>query len=175
MRINRREMAFLLLGGVLVFALFYYLLLVSPALSRQKVLDKSIGKMEGDLVSMIEMKRRWDGFRKSKTEAEKILNERGKEFTLLSFLEGVSRKVGIHKKIQYMKPVSTPEEGGIARTVGMEIKLDGMSVGELVNFLYEVEYSGNLLNTKRIKIQKLSKGETGLLRVTVQVNTFRAV
>jgi hypothetical protein len=172
MRINRREKALLSLGGILVFALFYYLFIVSPTISRQGVLEKYILKKEADLVKMVELNLKWDRFKNNKAKAEKVLTRRGKKFTLLSFLEGISRKLGIHNKIQYMKPLSSPEESGSLKQIGMEIKLDDINATQLVNFLYELEYSGKFLNIKRIKIQRFSKGKTQSLRVTLQVNTY---
>jgi hypothetical protein len=43
---------------------------------------------------------------------------------------------------------------------------------QLVNFLYKVELSGNLLFVKRIKILKTSRGSSSYLKVTLQVNTY---
>lgn len=175
MRINRREKALLSLGGILIFALFYYLFIVSPTISRQGVLEKYILKKEADLVKMVELNLKWDRFKNNKAKAEKVLTRRGKKFTLLSFLEGISRKLGIHNKIQYMKPLSSPEESGSLKQVGMEIKLDDINVTQLVNFLYELEYSEKFLNIKRIKIQRFSKGKAQSLRVTLQVNTYSSI
>lgn len=175
MRINRRGKALLSLGGILIFALFYYLFIVSPTISRQEALEKYILKKEADLAKMVELNLKWDRFKNNKAKAEKVLTRRGKKFTLLSFLEGISRKLGIHNKIQYMKPLSSPEESGSLKQIGMEIKLDDINATQLVNFLYELEYSGKSLNIKRIKIQKFSKGKAQSLRVTLQVNTYSSI
>ena len=45
-----------------------------------------------------------------------------------------------------------------------------MNIKELVSFLHRIEYSGKLLNIKRIKIQKSSQGDT--LKVTLQVTSY---
>jgi len=175
MRINRREKALLLVGGLMVFALMYYLFVVSPTLARQKTLERYIVKKESDLAEMMERKIKWDRFKRDKVEAEKTLARRGKKFTLLSFLEAISREVGIHNMIQYMKPISSAEESGALKGVGMEIKLEGININHLVNFLYKIEYSGKLLNIKRIKIQRLSKRKAQTLRVTLQINTYTTI
>ena len=168
MRIIRRKIAFFLFGGILIFALFYYLFIFSPVMAKQKPLEKNITKKEADLLKMVELNLKWDRFKYNKVEAEKTLARRGMKFTLLSFLEGVSRKTGIHDKIQYMKPISTPEESGSIKQAGMEIKLEDMDIGQLVSFLYEIEYSGKLLTIKRIKIQRKAQS----LRVILQVHTY---
>lgn len=168
-------MSFLLLGAILIFSVLFYLFVVSPALARQKVLEKYIGKQESELAKMTELSLKWDRFKANRVNAEKTLTRRGKKFTLLSFLEGVSRNLGIHDKIQYMKPLSSPEASRSLKQLGMEIKLDGINITQLVKFLYELEHSGKLLHIKRIKIQRTSQGEARSLRITLQVNTYTGI
>ena len=172
MIIKRREMSFLLLGGFIVIASIYYLFILSPALTGQKKLDKYIVKKEADLARMVQLNEKWEQFNRNKVEAEKIFSSKGKNFTLLSFLEGISREVGIQKKIVYMKPLSSPGEPGASKSLGMEVKLEGINVSDLVNFLYKLEYSDKLIHIKSIRIQKVTKGETPSLRVTLQANTY---
>ena len=64
MRINRREINFLLVGGISIIILLYYLLIVSPAMSRRELLIKYTGKKEADLAKMVELKAEWDRFNK---------------------------------------------------------------------------------------------------------------
>jgi len=165
-------MGFLIIGVILIPALIYYLFIVSPALSRQKSLESSILKKEGDLAKIQELSTEWERFKSEKVEAEKTLGQREKNFKLLSFLEALSREVGIQNKIQYIKPRSSSEEPGSLKTEGMEIKLEGIEIPQLVHFLYKIEYSGKLLDSKRIKVQKLSKETGGALRVILQVDTY---
>lgn len=171
MRINRREIGLILGGGLLLILLFYGLFVVSPALSKQESLEKAIASKERDLDEMMTLKARWEAFKRMQGEAREALARRGGGFTLLSFLEGVSRKVGIQDKIQYMKPLDSLEESEGMKVVGMEIKLEGIGVDQVVKFLYEIEFSSRLLGIKKIKVQTLDRGEVHSLRVTLQVDT----
>ncbi len=172
MRINRREMAFAILGGIFVIALLYYLFIISPAVARQKSLVAYIEKKEAALVGMIELKDKWERFKANRLKAEKILSQRGEKFALLSFLEGVSREVGIDNKIQYMKPLTFREEEGALKPVGIEMNLDGINTKQLVGLLHKIENSEKLLNIKLIKILHISRAKAKLLKVTLQVNTY---
>ena len=49
MRVSKREKILLILGGILVFAATYYLFVISPALARQKELDRYILRKETGL------------------------------------------------------------------------------------------------------------------------------
>ncbi len=168
-RIHRRQMLVLLCAGILLL-LFYYMLVLSPALTRQLRLEKRIADKEAELAQMRELSREWVQLNSRRSAAEKRIRQRKAGFTLLSFLEGISREAGIQSKIQYMKPRVAEEQG--SKTEGMEIKLDGIRIEQLVDFLYQIEYSDHPLSIRRIKIQKPSRGTDDSLGVTIQVDAY---
>ena len=170
MRITRRYMRLMAISALLVTGLLYYWVILSPAMSKQKRLVRRIEKREADLVQMKALKSEWECFQQRRREAERRLQQKGKAFTLLAFLEGVSRSVGVDKKIQYMKPLSLPHEEGVLKPEGIEMGLDRVNMRELAGFLHRVEYSGKLLHIKRIKIQRSVHEET--LKVTLQVVSY---
>jgi len=173
MRITRREAIFCVAGGTVVLALLCYLFIISPAISRQHALTARITREERDLREMMKLRSIRRKLKTSRGNAEKILAARGKGFTLLSFLEGVSRKVGVEDRILYMKPLNFPEQPGPLKSTGIEMKLDRVNTRQLVQLLYRIEHSGKLLNIRRIKIHRSSGQKTPLLKVTLQVNTYR--
>lgn len=173
MRVFRREMGIVLVaGGLFLFGLLYYLLVVSPGLAKEESLTKRVDRREGDLGKMIELKAQWEHFEKSKVDAERILARRGDRFTLLSYLERISREVGIDSHIQYIKPVSRAEDAGRLRLSGMEMKLDDININQLLNFLYKVEYSQKLIKIQRIRIQRTTTGKSDTIKVTLQADTY---
>jgi hypothetical protein len=172
MKIRRREMALLLFAGFFVLVLLYYLVIISPALSKEKSFTKRIEKKSADLAQIIALKDQWEKFKANKTRAEKILAARGKTFSLLSFLEGVSREVGIDDKIQYMKPLAFHDDSGTMKPAGIEMNLDNVNIEQLVTLLYKIEGAGKLLNIKRLKIYRTSVKKIPTLKVTLQVNTY---
>ena len=172
MKAGRREMALIFLGGIFFIAILYYLVILSPALTRQRILVTYIEKKEKELAGMAELKAKRERFKDRRTQAEKMLTGRGKAFTLLSFLEGVSREVGINDRIQYMKPLRFQEKSGPLRPAGIEMSLDKIDIKQLADLLYKIEYSGKLLNVKRIKIQCTPHRKARYLKVTLQINTY---
>jgi type II secretory pathway component PulM len=174
MKLDRKQMTYAFFGGLFLVALLFYLIVISPALSKQELLDKNIAKRKQDLVRVSEIKGKWQNFQRDRADVQSAIKGRG-NFTLLSYLEAVTREIGIDQRIQYIKPVTFPEGEGKLRPEGIEISLDGINMEQLVNFLYRVEYSGRLLHVKRIKILRASKEKTSLLKVTLQVNTYNPV
>ena len=165
-------MALLLFGGVLVIVLLYYLIILSPAVSKDKSLIKRIEKKTADLAQIIELKSQWEKFKANKTRTEKTLASRGKTFSLLSFLGSVSREVGVDDKIQYMKPLAFHDDSGPMIPAGIEMNLDNINIEQLVTLLYKIEGARKLLKIKRIKIQRTSFKKIKTLKVTLQVNTY---
>ena len=167
---TRRYILLTTLCSLLITGLIYYWVILSSAMSKQERLVRRIENRKADLVQMKALKNEWEGFQKRRREAERRLRQKGKAFTLLAFLERVSRSVGIEKKIQYMKPLSLPHDEGVLKPEGIEIGLDRVNMRELVSFLHKVEYSGKLLCIKRIKIKKSSQGKT--LKIVLQVTSY---
>jgi Tfp pilus assembly protein PilO len=172
MKLDRQQMTYLFFGGLFLVALLFYFVVISPGLSRQDQLERSISKRKADLAKITELKKKWESFKRDQGEVEQSLRSRGDRFTLLSFLEGITREIGIDKNIQYIKPVTFPPSESVFKPEGIEISLDNVGMEQLVNFLYRVENSGNLLFIKRIKILKTSRGSSSTLKVTLQVNTY---
>ena len=121
---------------------------------------------------MTALLRQWELFQRRRTEAENILTQRGERFTLLTYLERISREAGIDSQIQYIKPVSFPEQEGPLQPSGIETRINGLDISQLVNFLYRLEQSGNLLTIPKIKIQPTGKEGNRKLELTLQVNTY---
>jgi len=171
MKLDRKQMTYVFVGGLFLVALLFYLVVISPALSKQELLAKNISKRKQDLVKMSEIKGKWQAFQRDRRDVQEAIKGRG-SFTLLSYLEAVTREIGMDQRIQYIKPVTFPEGEGKLKPEGIEISLDGVNMEQLANFLYRIEYSGKLLHVKRIKIVRASKEKTSLLKVTLQVNTY---
>ena len=171
MKLDRKQMTYVFVGGLFLVALLFYLVVISPALSKQELLAKNISKRKQDLVKISEIKGKWQAFQRDRRDVQEAIKGRG-GFTLLSYLEAVTREIGMDQRIQYIKPVTFPEGEGKLKPEGIEISLDGVNMEQLANFLYRIEYSGKLLHVKRIKIVRASKEKTSLLKVTLQVNTY---
>ncbi len=169
----RRGKWLLLAAGLLLLSGVYYSLLISPALSSHRRLEQTLVKREKDMEVMQRLRAEWEAFVAAREQAEILLAERGDAFSLLSFMEAVTRKAGLEGRISHMKPLSFSEEAeSPQKPVGIEIQLDGLRMNDLVRLLHETEYSGKLLRVRRIKITAGSNDTARDLKVTLQVQTF---
>ena len=167
-RINPREKRALVAGGCAVAALLIYLLVVSPYMSAMERLDRRIERKTEELREVLALQEEY--FRlKEKTEILEKMVRSTPGFSLLSYLENLATKNDIKKQIAYMKPLTTPGNEKY-RESSVEMKLESITLTQLVNYLYEVEQSKQPIRIKRINIAK-KKGES-YLDVTLQASTF---
>ena len=80
------------------------------------------------------------------------------------------RQTGIRNKILYMKPtVSTPSE--VYNEESVEIKMEGVTLEQLVRYLHQIETSPQLLKIKRLEIKPRFDNRQ-ILTATFRVSAF---
>ena len=98
------------------------------------------------------------------------IGKREKGFTLFSFMDQLAGQAGIKDRISYMKPSNTAQKNSNYRLSRVEMKIDGVTLEQLTNYLYGIETSKNMVIVKKLSISKKEKNE-GLINVILQVET----
>jgi len=167
-RINPREKQMIVFGGCFVVALLIYALVVSPYLKAMELMDRRIARKSEELKEVLTLQQEY--FRlKEKTKALENMVRSTPGFSLLSFLENLATKNQVKGQIAYMKPVTTPARERY-RESSVEMKLENITLKQLVDYLYGIEESKESIRIKRLNIMK--KRETAFLDVTLQASTF---
>jgi general secretion pathway protein M len=79
--------------------------------------------------------------------------------------------VGIKDKMASMKPTLTQQKESPYNISQVEMKLKGLTLEQITQYLYKIETSKNMVNIKRISLTK-GDDQTGILNVTLQVETL---
>jgi len=166
-KISQRDRLFLLAGGtfVVIFAVMQFMVL--PLLDNRERLKKGITAREKALVEMKELQARYRDLHSKADTLVGKLADRSEGFSLFSFLEQNAAKTDIKKNIAYMKPSEMSDEGPF-KEVYVEMKLQAVTLTQLVDFLKLVESPENIVALKRISIQE-NKQEKATLDVILQV------
>jgi general secretion pathway protein M len=98
------------------------------------------------------------------------VERRKKGFTLFSFLDQLAGEAGIKNRISYMKPSKTDQKDSRYKISRVEMKLDDITLEQLVKYLYGVETSENLVEIKKLSITKKDTKQS-LISVVMQVET----
>lgn len=152
-------------GSLLVFVFFQFLLF--PLLDKRDRVTKGLGTREKAVVAMREMKVRYGELSAKNVGIASMLEKRPQGFSLFSFLEQGAANSQVKEKIAYMKPSEDSGNELLEQSL-VEMKLQAISLQQLVDFLQEVESIDNLVALQRVSIQE-NKKEKETLDVTLQV------
>lgn len=170
MQLAQREKIILIVGGVFVLSFLFYYLELAPAMERMQVLDRLIRGAEADFRQMKELQNTYLSQQKVLNNINESLAKRQKDFAIFSFLEELATKSGLKSNILYMKP-SVTTQGGFYRESSVELKVEGVTLKQLTQYLYEIENSPQLLKIRKLHIKPRARGKN-LLEATFQVSTF---
>ena len=156
--------------SLLIFFLMQFLIL--PFFESRERLQSGLKAKEAGLREIIALRAEYNAFREGSRDIEQRLAARPPDFTLFSFLEKEAGKTAIKDRIKYMKPSVSTKDSGPFKEAQVEMKLEGVTLPQLVGYLRLIESTAAVVSIKRISIQE-NKRETGGLDAILQVLTFQ--
>jgi len=169
-RMAKREQ--LMVGSLIagIAALLFFSLVFSPLLDSRKRLQKSVIKKQVELQEIRTLQKEYHSLQHQSGDTLQRLTQRPESFTLFSFIEQQATLAGIKQKIGYIKPSNVESDGPLHES-RVDMKLQQITLENLVNFLKGVESPENVVYTSRISIQEHGKGE-GYLNAVIQIVTY---
>ena len=152
-RLTRREKLLALAlaiftGGCLLFAFA-----IKPALARTKTLHRVISEKQDELGKLRATSNEYIFLRDSLDNVRAKVASQDKGFELLPFLESLIREHGLAKKVATMKQQVLNLGPSHSETI-VEVKLENLTLKQLVDFLRKVESSQPLARIKSLYIKK---------------------
>jgi general secretion pathway protein M len=169
-RLQPRERFLVLIAGVAVLVTLVYLVVVDPLLKRSATLDRQIANAQRQLKELSTLRQDYLRQRSVVDRINTQLKQQQKNFSIFSRLEEVARQTGVQNKIQSMKPTVSPPNDAY-REESVEIKMEGVTLEQLIPYLYQVENSPQLLKIKRLDIKPRNDNRQ-ILSVTFRVSVF---
>lgn len=169
-QLNKREKLILWVTGVVVGLFLVGKIVLFPYLAAR---EKWAGQLAAKKVALVEiqaLKAEYDHSKQLTARSKGDLKKRGKDFTLFSFLNSVSDKANIRDNIAYMKPSTTEKKDTAIKMAVVEMKLAGVTLEQLMTYLYMVETSGNQVFVKRSAISNSAR-KKGFLDATLLIET----
>ncbi|MGE3541444.1 MAG: type II secretion system protein GspM [Candidatus Tectimicrobiota bacterium] len=154
-------------AALLVFLVFK--LAIDPLLKRSADLDRQIVTARRQVSELRTMQQE---YLRQKSVLDSINSQLKKQqnFAIFSRLEELAGQTGIRNKILHMKPtVSTPSE--VYNEESVEIKMEGVTLEQLVRYLHQVESSPQLLKIKRLEVKPRFDNRQ-ILTATFRVSAF---
>jgi general secretion pathway protein M len=157
------------LGAFLVLMVLY--LTVDSVLKNYEGLESKIEKKREEVEDLALLRAEYMEAHKELADIKAKLDKMEKGFSLLSFIEDLAKKENIRENIGSVKPKTVPLNDSYDENI-VELKMDNVSLAELVDFIYKIENSGHLLKVKKLRI-KTRYDNRDLLNVTMQVTTYK--
>jgi general secretion pathway protein M len=171
MKLARREKYFVSGAAVFVGVFLLLELLVFPLSERMRRVQRGVEAKEDALKEIKVLSSEYQGYRRGSQGLRQALANRKGGFTLFSFLETAAGDAGVKAYIKYMKPSTSSGPGSYKESL-VEMKLEAISLSQLVDYLHKIEAPENLVMVKRISIKE-TKGKSGYLDTILQVMTFQ--
>ncbi|MFZ5797928.1 MAG: type II secretion system protein GspM [Desulfobulbaceae bacterium] len=167
-RISGRDRKVLIIGGAVVLLFLILQFGLFPLMDNRDRTRKGLAAREKAMVEMRELQVRYRELHGKANALMEQLGGREAGFSLFAFLEQMAAQSEVKKNIAYMKPSESAGDEGPFKEVLVEIKLQDVSLKQLVDFLQLIEAPDKIVALKRISIQE-GKKETGTLDVIMQV------
>ena len=169
MILGRREKLLVWLSICSVAIFFLLQFLVFPVLEKKDFFERGVKIKEAGLREILKLREDYDTYKKDTHGMQDILRQRKRGFTLFTFLEKAAGEAGVKSHIKYMKPSPSKGTGAFKESM-VEMKLEGITLQQLVDYLYLVQSPENAVTVKRLSITE-SKEASGYLNAILQVLT----
>jgi len=169
-KISKREKKLIAtaLGAIAVFLVYQFA--INPLLKYAERIQNEIPQMKGDLLTARRIRTRYRELDREIRDIRQRLDQRTAEFNPHDFLSTLAQKGGILPNLEDIK-LDTTKINEIYQEDTAIVRLKNVQLEKLVNYLYEIESSGQLLTVKELSVKPDSDNSL-LLDVTFDVSTF---
>ncbi|MEW5737072.1 MAG: type II secretion system protein GspM [Thermodesulfobacteriota bacterium] len=170
-KLGKREKVVLAGGAAFVILFLCYQLIVAQAVAFHARQKAAIVRAQVDLRKMDELSTRVKELLSKSEQAQNRYSSRQPGFRLFTFLDQLAGESDVKKYIKYMKPTLTPIPDSEFKSSQVEMKLAGLSMEQLLDFLYRVESSKNQVAVRRLAITETGRGDR-LIDAVIQASTL---
>ncbi len=168
-RLSPRELIVVTAGAAVVAVLLAWGLMIDPALRRMAELDGLIARKNGEIAEMRRVQARYQELA-GRTAAVRTRVAPAGGFSLLAFLESTAASNRAGGRIAQIRPQAAQTFEDM-REVAAEVRMEGVSLSQIVSFLGALERAPQRLRVKRLQLKTRFK-EPELLDATLLVATY---
>ncbi len=151
--LTRREKLLALVLAIFAVGCLLFAFAIKPAMARTKTLHRVISEKQEELAELRARSNEYISLRDSLDNVRAKVASQDKGFELLPFTESLIREHGLEKKVATMKQQVLDLSQSHSETI-VEVKLEILTLKQLVDFLRKVESSQALLRIKSLYIKK---------------------
>ncbi|MEE4253718.1 MAG: type II secretion system protein GspM [Desulfuromusa sp.] len=147
--LNPREKTVVAAGLIVLIFLFVWFALLNPYLKTMKSLDRKIAAHRQSLQKVETMREQISQLRQQLTDV-KILKQGTRP--LFSLVENMAVQTGVREQLLSMRPQPATIQGQFRQQL-VEIKLEKISLAQMVRLLHAVEYRSEGVRVKSMQVK----------------------
>jgi general secretion pathway protein M len=168
--LGTREKIFIMGAGVAILLALLFLLVVDPMLDHAARLDRQIVSAQRELQELHTLQREYQRQKSVLDGINAQLKRQKNSPAIFSRLEELAGRTGIQSKIVSMRQTPSVPSGAYVEE-SIEIKMEGVTLEQLVQYLSQIENSPQFLKIKRLSLNP-NRDNRQLLTATFRVSTF---
>lgn len=157
-QLSRREQVMVgaAVGAVLLVAI--WLGVVDPYRAAMGRLDSQIRNRSN---SLVEVKGLQQDVLQLRQQLSEVSGRKGMDGPLFSYVETLTEESGVRDNLASMRPQPATQQGEYRQQL-VELKLEKLSISQLVRFLYAIEYAGQGVQVKSMRIKRRFEDHSSL-------------
>jgi len=164
MQLTGRERNMVIGAGIALVLYILFQFILSPLVEQRGRLQQRLITQKKSLVHMQQLQKQYRQLSQQSGSIASLLERRERGFSLFAFLEQNADESSVKEQIAYMKP-SESKEGEAFSQTRVEMKLQGVSLSQLLEFIEKIESPAHLVGIAKMTIQENGK-EKGTLDAT---------
>ena len=169
--LNKREKIGVAAAAAAIAIFVVLQFLVFPLFEKNDQLSRALAARQEDLEKMRLLQSEYRQTARDANQAQQFLNRRERGFTLFSFLETLAGRTNVKSHIAYMRPTTVPQKDSPYRLSMVEMKLQDITMAQLLAYLHGIETSQDMISIKRLSISK-GEQQADLITTVFQVETL---
>jgi type II secretory pathway component PulM len=169
--LSTREKTIVVAGTAVIFVFLIAQFVFFPLMDRKKELMRILAIEQDGIQQMTALRNQYLGLTRDMGGQKGIMADRSPEFTLFSFLDSRAEASGIKKNIDYMRPFTQTAEDGSFQISKVRLKLKNLYLNNFMEFLKQVETSGNGVHVISISLARTGENDN-LLEAVLETQTL---
>ena len=173
MQLTKREKTVVIAGASFLVLLIVVQLIVRPTTERISMLRRVVADKRAALTDLRTGSREYQTLTEEVERLRSMISRQQESRTMLSAIERIGEASGLSENVLSLKPTTVTMDEEYEETV-VEIRLDRITLAQLVEFLGKLESLGRAGGIKALDVRRAERSE-GALRAVVQLATVSQI
>ncbi len=148
-RLNPREQLVVGAGGIIILGLILWFALLTPYFNAMEKLERRITAHRHNLVRVEKMR---DQIGELRQQLANIGQRKKGKRPLFSLVENLTEQTGVREQLLSMRPQPATTQGKYRQQL-VEIRLEKLSLAQLVKLLHAIEYRSGGVQIKNLRVK----------------------